>query len=169
MTWRRQGADWQSYPDGFGLWEVRHLQGGVLRHHGRAGILPSTMGLDVEPRSDVEGELTFTRAEGVAVAGREGRSRKCIVLAAEGDVRVKLVARSGQMPPGEVALHLRWADGRELPVRGYLSLERAARFLRNGEPIEADLAVDELYGVRATASVHGWRNAVLDRRGFVGR
>ena len=35
VSWRARGRDWQSRPDGFGLWEFRHIRQGVLRHHDR--------------------------------------------------------------------------------------------------------------------------------------
>ena len=70
VSWRQTGGDWRSRPDTPGLWEMRHLRDGELRHLGRAGILPARFDLTVEPGTDMgQGHLILTQAQGVRVAG----------------------------------------------------------------------------------------------------
>ena len=92
VTWRQTGGDWRQRPDAYGLWEVRHVRGGELRHLGRCGILPDQFGLSIEPGSDMrEGHLVFTGTEAVMVAGHGEEA--VVEIREEGDaVRVHAIA-----------------------------------------------------------------------------
>ena len=150
VSWRGDGRSWRQRPDGFGLWEVRHVRGGVLRHHDRIGLLPSDLRLAVCPGSDlVEGELVLDDAAGVGISddGSESRLR---VERTSGGVRIHVVATDKMTPPAHVALRLRWPGTRDLRVRAPFPGE-GGRFLRNGGRLDRGLAVDDIYGVRATA------------------
>ena len=150
VTWRQTGGDWRQRPDAYGLWEVRHVRGGELRHLGRCGILPDQFGLSIEPGSDMsEGHLVFTGTEAVMVAGHGEEA--VVEIREEGDaVRVHAIARDAA-PPANVHLRLHWRGPAPLPVQAPFP-GQGGRFLRDGRPLDRDcLAVDDLYGVRATA------------------
>lgn len=150
VSWRGGGGEWQARPSGFGLWEVRHVRQGVLQHHDRVGLLPALFMMSVQPGSDLgEGELVLEGSEGVAVAD-DGTDLRLSTQKTKGGVRIRVAALDSLAPPAEVALRLRWAGARDLRVRAPFPGE-GARFLRNGVPLRGTLAVDELYGVRATA------------------
>ena len=150
VSWRRTGRRWQSSPDGYGLWEVRHLQGEVLRHHERVGLLPETMSLSIEPISLHAGALVLEGGDGVGVANDANESRLAIDQDAS-TVRLRLSAVDGSDPPAEAALSLRWPNAVELQVRAPFPVA-GARFVRNGEALtDPAIAVDDLYGVRAAA------------------
>ena len=150
VNWRSAGADWQSLPDGFGLWEVRHVQRGVLRHHGRLGLLPDALSLVVEPASVSEGNLVLGEGQDVGVAC-DSNGTVIEVEHAAGQLRMRLNAADTLNPPADVALRLRWPGARELRVRAPFP-GAGARFLKNGEPLaDSTLAMDDLYGVRAMA------------------
>ena len=149
VCWRSAGTDWQSQPDGPGLWEVRHVQRGVLRHHGRLGLLPDALRLVVEPISESEGHLALREDQGVGIAC-ESSETDIEVERTAGQVRMRLSAVDAFNPPADVALRLRWG-ARELRV-GAPFPGAGARFLKDGEPLaDPTLAVDDLYGVRARA------------------
>ncbi|MYA17718.1 MAG: hypothetical protein F4Z28_13635 [Gammaproteobacteria bacterium] len=150
VSWRSAGADWQSLPDALGSWEVRHVHGGVLRHHGRLGLLPDALSLAVEPTSESEGHLVLGNGQGVGIAC-DANGTDIEVERAAGQVRMRLTAVDAFNPPADVALRLRWPGARELRVWAPFP-GAGARFLKNGEPLaDNTIAVDDLYGVRATA------------------
>ena len=150
LSWRAGSGDWQSRPDTFGLWEVRHVRHGILRHHDRLGLLPASLTLSIHPGSELgKGELALHGAMGVGVADDGSEARLDVVPIADG-VRVRATALDHLAPPAEVALRLHWAGARELRLRAPFPCE-GARFLRNGRPVDGSLAVDDLYGVRVTA------------------
>lgn len=150
VSWRARGRDWQSRPDGFGLWEFRHLRQGVLRHHDRVGLLPASLTLSLRPGSDLgEGDLVLDRADGVRVV-EDGSDARLSVDPTPDGVRIGVKALDSSAPPAEVALRLHWAGAQELQVRAPFPGE-GARFLRSGRPAGRTLSVDDLHGVRATA------------------
>ncbi|MYF30294.1 MAG: hypothetical protein F4169_15860 [Gammaproteobacteria bacterium] len=150
VNWRSTGSDWQSLPDGLGSWEVRHVHGGVLRHHGRLGLLPAALSLAVEPTSESEGHLVLGNGQGVGIACDANGTDIEIERAAE-QVRMRLTAVDAFSPPADVSLRLRWPGARELRVWAPFP-GAGARFLKNGDPlVDNTIAVDDLYGVRATA------------------
>ena len=152
VTWRTMGGEWRQNPDVFGLWEVRHVRGGELRHLGRCGILPDRFDLSVEPGSDMnEGHLAFNGAEAVMVSGH-GEEAVVEVREKGGDVvRVHVAARDAT-PPVNVHLRLHWSGASPLPVQAPFP-GQGGRFLHAGRPLKSGraIAVDDLYGVRATA------------------
>ncbi len=150
VSWRGGGENWQARPDRFGLWEVRHVREGVLRHHDRVGLLPADISLFVQPGSDLaEGELVLDHANGVAVAD-DGSESRLIVSSTRSGVRMHVSAVNRLAPPAEVALRLRWRGAWELKVRAPFPGE-GGRFLKNDRPLGLTLPIDDIYGVRATA------------------
>ena len=150
IEWRQAGDDWRPRPTGFGLWEVRHVRGGELRHLGRAGILPTRFDCSIEPGPDMnQGHLVLTGGEHVRVAGH---GPEAIVTArTEGDaVRVEVAAKDAVAPPVRVKLRLHWPGAAELAVEAPFP-GQGGRILWEGQPLSRGLAVDELYGVRAIA------------------
>ena len=152
ISWRQTGGDWQSRPDIPGQWEVRHLRDGELRHLGRAGILPARFALSIEPGTDMgQGHLILTQAQGVRVAGA-GQDPAIVVTArtAGDDARVHVATRNEAASPAHVKLRLHWSGGSALTVQAPFP-GQGGRFLREGRTLDRDLAVDDLYGVRAVA------------------
>ena len=150
VSWRGDRENWRARPDGFGLWEVRHVREGVLRHHDRVGLLPASLSLFVRPGSDLaEGELVLDHAKGAGVAD-DGSESRLIVSPTLSGVRMQVSAVDRLAPPAEVALRLRWPAARELRVRAPFPGE-GGRFLKNDRPLGRTLPVDDIYGVRATA------------------
>ena len=154
IEWRQVGGDWRPRPTGFGLWEVRHVRGGELRHLGRAGILPERFDCSIEPGSNMnQGCLILACGEGVRVAGH---GPEAIVAAqTEGNVvRVEVAAEDAVAPPVRVNLRLHWPGdwlgAAELAVEAPFP-GQGGRILWEGQPLERGLAIDELYGVRAMA------------------
>ena len=137
VSWRGDGGNWRQRPDGFGLWEVRHVRGGVLRHHDRVGLLPSATRLVVCPGSDfAAGELVLDEAAGVGVSG-DGSESRLKVERTSGGVRIHVEAVDREMPPAEVALRLRWPGTRDLRVRAPFpgrAARRAERSFRAPAP-----------------------------------
>ena len=152
VSWRRTGGDWQSTLDTPGQWEVRHLRDGELRHLGRAGILPTRFALSIEPGTDMgQGHLILTQAQGVRVAGAGQDSETVVTARTEGDdALVHVAARNEAAPPAHVKLRLHWSGGSALTVQAPFP-GQGGRFLREGHALDRDLAVDDLYGVRAVA------------------
>ena len=152
VSWRQTGGNWRSRPHTPGLWEVRHLREGELRHLGRTGILPARFELTIEPGTDMgQGHLILTQAQGVRVAG-VGQDAEAVVTArTEGDnARVHVATRNEAAPPAHVKLRLHWSGGSALTVQAPFP-GQGGRFLREGRTLDRDLAVDDLYGVRAVA------------------
>ena len=149
VTWRKTGGEWRQSPDALGLWEVRHVRGGELRHHGRVGILPNRFNMLIEPGSDIsEGYLAFNGTEAVMVSGHGEEA--VLAIQGRGDaVRVHVTARDAA-PPANVHLRLYWHGAAPLPVQAPFP-GQGGRFLQDGRPLDRDLSVDDLYGVRATA------------------
>ena len=150
IGWRQAGGDWQPRSTGFGLWEVRHVRAGELRHLGRAGILPERFECCIEPGPDMsQGHLVLAGGEHVRVAGH---GPDAIVTArTEGDaVRVEVAAKDAVAPPVHVMLRLHWPGAAELAVEAPFP-RQGGRILWEGQPLSRGLAVDDLYGVRAIA------------------
>lgn len=152
VSWRQTGGDWRSRPDTPGLWEVRHLCDGELRHLGRAGILPARLALTIEPGTNMgQGHLILTQARGVRVAGAGQDSEAVVTARTEGDdARVHVATRNEAAPPAHVKLRLHWSGGSALTVQAPFP-GQGGRFLREGRTLDRNLAVDDLYGVRAVA------------------
>ena len=150
VGWRRAGGDWQPRSTGFGLWEVRHVRDGELRHLGRVGILPERFEYSIEPGRDMnQGSLMLTDGECVRVAGHD--TETVVEVRTEGNaVRVQIAAKDASAPPVRVKLRLHWPSATELAVETPFP-GQGGRFLREGQPLNRGLAVDELYGVRAVA------------------
>ena len=150
VGWRQAGGDWQPRPAGSGLWEVRHVRAGELRHLGRAGVLPERFDCSIEPGPDMnQGHLMLTGGEHVRVAG-DGPDT-VVTVRTEGDVvRVEVAAKDTVAPPVRVKLRLHWPGAVEMVVEAPFP-GQGGRILREGQPLNRGLAVDELYGVRAMA------------------
>ena len=150
VGWRQAGGDWQPRPTGSGLWEVRHVRAGELRHLGRAGVLPEQFNCSIEPGPDMnQGHLMLTGGEHVRVAGCDPDT--VVTARTEGDaVRVEAAARDAVAPPVRVKLRLHWPGAAELAVEAPFP-GQGGRILREGQPSNRALAVDDLYGVRAVA------------------
>ena len=150
VGWRRAGGDWQPRPTGLGLWEVRHVRAGELRHLGRAGILPEQFDCSIEPGPDMnQGCLILTGSEYVRVAGLDPQT--VVTARPEGDaVRVEVAAKDPVAPPVRVKLRLHWPGAAELAVEAPFP-GQGGRILWEGRPLSRGLAVDDLYGVRAIA------------------
>ena len=134
VSWRRTGGDWRSRPDGYGLWEVRHLQREVLRHHERVGLLPDKMSASIEPRSASEGDLVFDGGEGIAVANDAVESRLEVDRSA-GTVRLRLSAVDAVDPPAKATLRLRWPETSELRVQAPFPVA-GARFVKTASALK---------------------------------
>ena len=150
VEWRQTGGEWQPRPAEFGLWEVRHVRAGELRHLGRAGILPKQFEYSIEPGPDMnQGHLVLTGGEHVRVASHGPEA--IITARTEGDaVRVEVAAKDAVAPPARVKLRLHWSGAAELAVEAPFP-GQGGRILWEGQPLSRGLAVDELYGVRAIA------------------
>lgn len=150
VGWRQAGSGWRRNPTGFGLWELRHIRGGELRYLGRAGILPERMRLSIEPGSDMsQGHLVLNEADAVRVATHDAEA--VVTTRIEGTtVQVHAAARDALNPPVHVQLRLHWPNAAELVVQAIFP-GQGGRILRDGRPVEGELAVDDLYGVRAIA------------------
>ncbi len=150
VSWRQTGGEWAQRPDAFGFWGVRHMRGGELRHLGRVGILPEQFRLSLAPGSDMnEGHLVLNGAEAVKVSGHGQEA--VVTPRIEGDeIRVHVAARDAGHPVSRVQLRLHWQGASELAVESPFP-GLGGRFLREGKPLDGEHAVDDLYGVRATA------------------
>ena len=151
VTWRQTGRPWQSLPDTYGLWEVRHVtRDGELRFLGRVGILPDRFSLSLEPGESMsEGVLILRGAEGVRISSHSLETR--VSIRTDGNtVRVHVSARDKGVPPSRVKLRLHWQGRTALIVQAPFP-GRGGRFLQDGEPLDGEIAVDELYGARASA------------------
>ena len=150
VGWRQAGGEWQHNPTGFGLWELRHVRGGELRYFGRAGILPERIDMSIEPGSDMShGHLVLSEAEAARVAADDAEAIVTPRIE-RASVRIHVAARDGSASPVSVQLRLHWQGAAELAVRAPFP-GHGGRILRDGRPLDRELAVDELYGVRAMA------------------
>lgn len=150
VSWRQTGEEWQQCPNAFGLWEVRHMRDGELRYLGRLGILPEQFRLLLAPGSDMnEGYLVLNGAESVKVSGHGQEA--VVTPRIEGTVvRVHVATRNAATPPSHIHLRLHWQGAAELAVQVPFP-GHGGHFLRDDKPLDRELAVDDLYGVRATA------------------
>ena len=150
VGWRQAGGDWRQNPTSFGLWELRHVRGGELRYFGRVGILPERMSLSIEPGSDMsQGHLVLNEADAVRVAVYD--TDVVVTTRMEGAaVRVHAAAQDALTPLVRVQLRLHWPGAAELAVQAPFP-GQGGRILRDGRPVDGELAVDDLYGVRAIA------------------
>ena len=150
VDWRQGGGEWLREPTGPGLWEARHLRAGELRFFGRIGIFPDRVSFSIKPGSGMgQGHLILDDAGAVRVAGNDPDADVSAETAGEG-VRVEVKAKDENSPPVRVRLRLHWPGAQELSVEAPFP-GQGGRFLREGMPVNHDLAVDELYGVRAIA------------------
>ena len=150
VGWRQAGGSWRQNPIGSGLWELRHVRGGELRYFGRAGILPERISLSIEPGSDMSrGHLVLNEADAARVAAHDAEA--VVTTRIEGTtVRVRTAARDALTPPVRVQLRLHWPGAAELAVQAPFP-GQGGRIQRDGRPVDGELAVDDLYGVRAIA------------------
>lgn len=150
VSWRQRGLDWRERPTGFGLWQVRHVHRGELRHCARLGILPEEFRPRLVPGDDMtEGDLELTGSEGVMVTSHADETE--FTTRAVGDtLRIHCRACDAAAVPARITLRLHWKDAGELSVSAPFP-GHGARFLRDGKSVDGALAVDDLYGVRATA------------------
>lgn len=150
MSWRATRGDWKTSPDGFGLWEVRHVRNGELRHVGRVGIVPAHFNLSIEPGTDMkQGHLIVEGAMGIKISGA-GAEAKITAKPTHDGARVHVAARDASSPPVRIGLRLHWQGQAELVVQAPFP-GGGGRFVHNGQPLTQKLAVDDLYGVRAVA------------------
>ena len=150
VSWKQTGGEWQQRPNAFGLWEIRHMYGGELRYLGRVGILPEQFRLSLAPGSGMsEGSLVLNGAEAVKVSGH---SQEFVVTPRiEGDVvRIHVATQNAAAPTACMHLRLHWQGAVGLVVQAPFP-GRGGHFLRDDKPLDRELAVDDLYGVRATA------------------
>ena len=150
IEWRQIGGEWLSAPTGPGLWEARYLRLGELRFLGRMGILPDRFSFSVEPGFNLsQGDFFFDNTGNMRVAGGDSDT---LVNAArvDGGVRVRVDSRDVNRPPAQVCLRVHWPGAQELNIEAPFP-GQGGRFLREGCLVNEDLAVDDLYGVRATA------------------
>lgn len=150
VSWRRRGLDWRERPTGFGLWQVRHVHRGELRHCSRLGILPEEFHPRLVPGDDMtEGNLELIGSEGVMATSHADETE--FTTRSVGDtLRIHCRACDATAIPARIALRLHWQDADELSVSAPFP-GHGARFLRDGKSVDGALAVDDLYGVRATA------------------
>ena len=150
VSWRQQGYDWQPYPTGFGLWQVRHVQSGELRYLSRLGLLPDQFNLRLTPGTDMtKGHMELSGADGAMVEGHAEDTE--LTTQGMGDtLQVHVRARDAAAVPARIALRLHWQNAAELTVYAPFP-GRGGRFLHDGKPVDGEIAVDDLYGVRATA------------------
>ena len=162
VEWRQSGSEWLPEPTGPGLWEARHLRGGELRFFGRVGILPDAVSFSIKPGSGMsQGHFILDGAGAVRVAGNDPDA-DVSAETADDAVRVEVTAKDENSPPVRVRLRLHWPGGHELSVEAPFP-GQGGRFLREGMPVDRDLAVDDLYGVRAIAlSPHGTEEFWVD-------
>ena len=126
------------------------MRAGELRHLGRAGVLPERFDCSIEPGPDMnQGHLMLTGGEHVRVAG-DGPDTVVTARTAGDAVRVEVAAKDTVAPPVRVKLRLHWPGAAELVVEAPFP-GQGGRILREGQPLNRALAVDELYGVRAMA------------------
>ena len=150
VQWRQTGGDWRGHPDGFGLWDVRHVHRNELLYLGRAGILPPKMRACIEPGSELsQGHLLLHDADAVRVA--EYDEEVAIAMQIEDrTVRVVVTAKNTITPPARLRLRLHWPGATELIIQTPFP-GSGARILQDGKPVNRALVVDDLYGVRAVA------------------
>ena len=151
VSWRQGAGEWKPSPNGFGLWTVRHLRAGELCHIGRCGILPGRFALSIEPGSDMSyGDVILSDAAGMMVACAESEVATTVEKSGH-TLTARLTSRdSDNPPPATVRLRLHWAGAQELTVTTRFP-GQGGRFLRDGKAVEGNLAVDDLYGLRAIA------------------
>ena len=150
VSWRATRGEWVARPDGFGLWEARHVRNGELRHIGRIGILPEHVRLSIEPGNDMkQGHLILEGARGVKITGDRTEADITAQPGRDG-VRVHVAIRDGSTAPVRVRLRLHWQGQAELAVQAPFP-GGGGRFVHNGQPLTGKLAVDDLYGARAIA------------------
>lgn len=150
VSWRQKGGEWQQRPNASGLWEIRHMRGGELRYLSRVGILPEQFRLSLAPGSDMsEGYLMLDGAEAVKVS--EHGQEAVVTPRIEGNrVRVHVATRNAATPPVRMRLCLHWQGAAELVVKVPFP-GHGGHFLRDDKPLDGELTIDDLYGVRATA------------------
>ena len=150
VSWRQTGGEWQQRPNTFGLWEIRHIRGGELRYLSRVGILPEQFRLSLASGSDMsEGYLMLDGAEAVKVSAHGQEA--VVTPRIEGNgVRVHVATRNAATPPAHIHLRLHWQGAARLVVQVPFP-GRGGHFLWDDKPLDRELAVDDLYGVRATA------------------
>ena len=150
VGWRTGRGEWQSQPTGYGLWEVRHVGAGELRHFNRAGILPERFGLSVRPGRDMtEGHLVLTDTKAVMVAGSDPDTEVSATTTGD-ELRIEVRAQDSSAPPVRIRLRLHWSGANELTVQAPFP-GHGGRFLSDGRHSAPNLAADDLYSVRATA------------------
>lgn len=108
-----------------------------------------------------QGHLILDDAGSVRVAGNDPDADVSAISVGEG-VRIKVTAKDERSLPVRVRLRLHWPGARELSLEAPFP-GQGGRFVREGMPVKHDLAVDDLYGVRAIAlSPHGTQDFWVD-------
>ena len=96
-----------------------------------------------------EGNLELIGSEGVMATSHADETE--FTTRSVGDtLRIHCRACDATAIPARIALRLHWQDADELSVSAPFP-GHGARFLRDGKSVDGALAVDDLYGVRATA------------------
>ena len=150
VNWRSNGREWLQQPDGFGLWEVRHIRAGVLRHREHIGLIPDSLKLTVQTNSNSStGELLLSETQGVRVSD-DGSDARLDISSTSDCVLVHASTPVDFNPPAELSLRLHWSRTRELSVFAPFPVE-SGWFLKNDLPVGKSLSIDEIFGVRAIA------------------
>lgn len=153
ISWKQSRHGWQDKPDSYGLWHIRHIKNGELRFHDRVGLLPERFSLTLEAGQDTsQGRLIFGRTDGARFSGQGEEVTVDVRRKGDGDntVLVDVSSRETTTPPPHVRLHINWQGATELLVQAPFP-GLGGYFLRDDEPLDGEIAVNELYGVRATA------------------
>lgn len=150
VSWRQTGGDWLAAPNRYGLWQVRHVVGEELRFHGRVGVLPD--GIVVQSRSGEsagQGSLVVTGGKNVRMTTEDPVELE--VVQEEDGVRAVVTAHDESDPPTALSLRLRWPNTTTALAVQIPFPARGGRFLRHGKVAGEDVAVGDLYGVKAVA------------------
>ena len=153
ISWKQSKHGWQDKPDSYGLWHIRHIKNGELRFHDRVGLLPERFSLTLEAGQDAsQGRLIIGGTDGARFSGQGEEVTVDARRKGDGDntVLVDVSSRETTTPPPHVRLHIDWQGATALQVRAPFP-GLGGYFLRDGEPLDGEIAVNELYGVRATA------------------
>ena len=150
VSWRPTRGEWRRRPDGYGLWEVRHVHNGTLRHRARFGILPRRFRFSIIVGDDMgRGRVVLEGGEHVKVSA-EVEDGTATPRPLNDGAEVLVSAHNVNEAPTHVELSLHWA--REAALTVHVPFPgRGGRFLHNGRRLMRRLTVDDLYGVRAVA------------------
>ena len=152
VSWRQTGGDWLPMPPprAYGLWQVRHVVDEELRFLGRVGLLPDGIAVQSKPdKAAAKGNLIVTNGEMVRIT-TEDPVKLEIVHETDG-LRAMFAAHDVNDPPTTLSLRLHWPNTTTaLPVEIPFPA-RGGRFLRDGKVADKEIAVGQLYGIKAVA------------------